>query len=137
MNKCDPKIEFKTNCVVKRHHQYLHIRSIYQTISCLQLFISSQVVIMPKARRTSYNLAFKLKIVAEAEAVENISEIAREYGISESMRKDQANLFNGEIKLSAKRKTMGCFTPKYPEFDQRILKWFTEQRSQGKFFVEH
>lgn len=96
---------------------------------------------MPKARRTSYNLALKLTIVAEAEAVENNSEIAREYGISESMvrrwRKDQANLYNGEIRLSAKRKTMGCFTPKYPELDQRILEWFTEQRSQGKFFVEH
>ena len=76
---------------------------------------------MPKARRTSYNLAFKLKIVAEEEAVENNSEIAREYGIS----------------LSGKRKTMGCFKPKYPELDQRILEWFTEQRSQGKFSVEH
>ena len=55
---------------------------------------------MPTARRTSYNLAFKLKILAEAEAVENNSEIARQYGISESMvrrwRKDQANLFNSE-----------------------------------------
>ena len=40
---------------------------------------------MPKARRTSYNLAFKLKAIAEAESVENNSEIAREYGISESM----------------------------------------------------
>ena len=40
---------------------------------------------MPKARRTSYNLAFKLKIVAKAEAVENNSEIARECGISESV----------------------------------------------------
>ena len=95
---------------------------------------------MPKARRTSYNLALKLKIVAET--VEKNAEIAREYGISESMvhrwRKDQANLFiNGEIKLSVKWKTMGCFTPKYPELDQRILEWFTEQRSQGKFFVEH
>ena len=94
---------------------------------------------MPKARRTSYNLAFKLKIVAEAEAVENNSEIAREYGISESMvrrwRNDQKNLFNGEIKLSAKRKTMGCFTPKYPEMDQRLLEWFSEQRSQGKNHV--
>ena len=40
---------------------------------------------MPKARHTSYNLAFKLKIVAEEEAVENNSEIAREYGISESI----------------------------------------------------
>ena len=96
---------------------------------------------MPKARRTSYNLAIKLKVVAEAEAVENNSEIAREYGISQSMvcrwRKDQAILFNREIKFSAKRKTMGCFTPKYLELDQRILEWFTEKRSQGKFFVKH
>ena len=96
---------------------------------------------MPKARRTSYNLAIKLKIVAEVEAFENNSEIAREYGISESMvrrwRKDQANPFNREIKLSAKWKTMGCFMPKYPGLNQRILEWFTEQRSQGKLFVEH
>ena len=91
---------------------------------------------MPKARRSAYNHGFKLKIVAEAEAVGNNSEIAKEYGISESMvhrwRTDQANLFNGELKLSAKRKTMGCFTPKYPELDQRLLELFTEQRSQGK-----
>ena len=91
---------------------------------------------MPKARRTSYNLAFKLKVVAEAEAVENNSEIARDYGISESMvhrwRKDQANLFNGELKMSAKRKTMGCYTLKYPQLDQQVLEWFTEQRSQGE-----
>ena len=40
---------------------------------------------MPKARRSSYNMAFKLKAVAEAEAVENNSEIAREYGLNESM----------------------------------------------------
>ena len=52
------------------HHQYLHIRSVSQIIPCSQSFISSQVVIMPKARRMSYNLEFKLKIVAEAEAVE-------------------------------------------------------------------
>lgn len=88
---------------------------------------------MPKAHRPSYNLAFKLKIVAEEEAVENNSEMAREYDISESMvrrwRKDRANLFNCEIKLSAKRKTMECFTPKYPNLDQRILEWYTEQRS--------
>ena len=66
---------------------------------------------MPKARRSSYNMAFKLKVVAEAEAVENNSEIAREYGLSESMvhrwRRDQAKLFNGELKMSAKRTTMG------------------------------
>lgn len=94
---------------------------------------------MPKARRTSYNLAFKLKVIAEAEAVENNSEIAREYGISESMvrrwRKDEASLFNGEIKLSAKRKTMGRYTPKYPEMDQRLLEWFSDQRSLGEYYV--
>ena len=91
---------------------------------------------MPKARRSSFNIAFKLKIVAEAEAVENNSEIAREYGLSESMvrrwRKDQAKLFIGELKMSAKRTTMGRFTPKFPELDQQILEWFTEQREQGE-----
>ena len=91
---------------------------------------------MPKARRSSYNMAFKLKVVAEAEAVENNSEIAREYGLSESMvrrwRRDQTKLFNGELKMSAKHTTMGCFTPKYPELDQQILEWFTEQRDQGE-----
>ena len=94
---------------------------------------------MPKARRSSYDLAFKLKIVAEAGAVENNSEIAREYGISESMvcrwRKDQANLFNGKLKMSAKRKMMGCYLLKYPELDQTLLEWFSEQRSQGKLFI--
>jgi len=40
---------------------------------------------MPKARRTLYTLAFKLKVIAEAEAVENNSEITRDYGITESM----------------------------------------------------
>ncbi|RMX45642.1 hypothetical protein pdam_00023104 [Pocillopora damicornis] len=44
-------------------------------------------------------------------------------------RKDQANLFNGELKMSAKRKTMGCFSPKYPELDQTLLDWFSEKRS--------
>ena len=41
--------------------------------------------IMPNTRRHSYDLNFKLKIVIEAEAVNNNREIAREYGISESM----------------------------------------------------
>ena len=37
---------------------------------------------MPNTRRHSYDLNFKLKIVAEAEAVNNNLEIVREYGIS-------------------------------------------------------
>lgn len=96
---------------------------------------------MPKVRRTSYNMAFKLKVVAEAEAVENNSEIARDYGISESMvrrwRRDQAKLFNGELKMSAKRTTLGRFTPKYPELDQQMLEWFSDQREQGEYSSLH
>ena len=106
------------------------------SIAYSQYSINRTLFIMPKARRSLYNMAFKLKVVAEAEAVENNSEIAREYGLSESMvrrwRKDQAKLFNGELKMSAKRTTMGRFTPKFPELDQQILEWFTEQREQGE-----
>ena len=83
-----------------------------QTIAYRQSSINRTKFIMPKACHSSYNMAFKLKIVAEAEAVDN-SEIAREYGLSESMvrrwRKDQAKLFN-----------------------QQILEWFIEQREQGE-----
>ena len=92
---------------------------------------------MPKVRRTSYNMAFKLKVVAEAEAVENNSE----NGISESMvrrwRRDQAKLFNGELKMSSKRTTLGRFTPKYPELDQQMLEWFSDQREQGEYSSLH
>jgi len=96
---------------------------------------------MPKVCHTSYNMAFKLKVVAEAEAVENNSEIARDYGISKSMvrpwRRDQAKLFNGELKMFAKRTTLGCFTPKYPqlppELDQQMLEWFSDQKEQGEY----
>ena len=69
---------------------------------------------MPKACRSSYNMAFKLKVVAEAEEVENNSEIVPQYGLSESMIsrwcRDQAKLFNGELKMLAKRTTIGHFT---------------------------
>ena len=79
-------------------------------------------------------LNFKLKIVAEAEAVKNSREIAREYGISESMvrkwRNQQHILFNGELKMTAKRASMGRYKPKYPELDQRLADWFSDQRSQ-------
>jgi len=50
-------------------------------------------------------------------------------------RKDQANLLHGELKMSGTRNTMGCYTPKYPELDQTLLKWFSEQKSQGKLVV--
>lgn len=91
---------------------------------------------MPNTRRHSYDLNFKLKIVAEAEAVNNNREIAREYGISESMvrkwRNQQHVLFTGELKMTAKRASMGRYRPKDPELDQQLADWFSDQRSQGK-----
>ena len=38
---------------------------------------------MPKARRSSYTMALEIKVIAEAKAVGNNSEIARDYGLSE------------------------------------------------------
>ena len=94
---------------------------------------------MPKARRSSYSMAFKIKVIAEAEAVENNSEIAREYGLSESMvrpwRRNQATILSGELKMSAKRATMGRFTPKYRELDQQVMEWFSQQREQGWYLL--
>ena len=72
---------------------------------------------MPNTRRHSYNLNFKLKIVVEAEAVNNNREIAREYGISESMvwkwRNQQDILYH-----LVKRASMGRYRPKDPELHQ-------------------
>ena len=55
--------------------------------------------IISNTRCHSYDLNFELKIVAEAEAVNNNPEIAREYGISESMARKWCNqqdvLFSG------------------------------------------
>ena len=91
---------------------------------------------MPSTRRHSYNLTFKLNFVAEAEAVNNNCEIARECRISESMvpkwRNQQCVLFLGELKMAAKRASMGRYQPKDPELDQQLADWFSDQRSQGK-----
>ena len=94
---------------------------------------------MPKAHRSAYSMAFKIKVIVEAEAAENNSQIAREYGLSESMvrrwRRDQATILSGELKMSAKRAKMGRFTPKYPELDLQVMEWFSEQRDQGKCLI--
>ena len=62
-----------------------------------------------------------------------------EYGLSESMvrrwRRDQATILSGELKMSAKRATMGRFTPKYPELDQQVMEWFSQQREQGWYLL--
>ena len=91
---------------------------------------------MPSTRRHSYDLNFKLKIVAEAEAVNNNCEIAREYRISESMvrkwRNQQHVLFSGELRMTAKRASMGRYRPKDPELDKQLADWFSDQWTQGK-----
>ena len=79
---------------------------------------------MPSTRRHSYDLNFKLKIVA------------REYSISESMvrkwRNQQRVLFSGELQMTAKRASMGRYRPKDPELDQQLADWFSDQQTQGK-----
>ena len=63
---------------------------------------------------------------------ENISGL----GISELMvrkwRNQQHVLFSGELKMTAKHDSMGCYRPKDPEVDQQLVEWFSDQRSQGK-----
>ena len=75
---------------------------------------------------------FRIKVIAEAEAVENSSEIARDYGPSESMarrwRRDQATILSGKLKMSAKRAKMGRFAPKCSELDEQAMEWFSQQR---------
>ena len=75
---------------------------------------------MPSTRRHSYDLNFKLKIVAEAEAVNNNCEIAREYRISESMVRKWRNqhhvLFSGELQQSVHQ---------WDAIDRRILSWIS------------
>ena len=46
-------------------------------------------------------------------------------------RRDQVTILSGGLKMSAKRVTMGRFTLKYPELDQRVMEWFSQQREQG------
>jgi len=79
---------------------------------------------MSSTCRHSYDLNFKLKIVAEAEAVNNSRDIAREYRISESMVRKWGNqqhvLFSGELKMTAKRVSMGRYRPKEPELEQLL-----------------
>ena len=91
---------------------------------------------MPSTPHHSYDLNFKLKIVAEAEAVNNNREIVREYSISELMvrkwRNQQHVLFSGKLKMTAKRTSMGRYWPKDPEVHQHLADWFSDQRSQGK-----
>ena len=77
---------------------------------------------MPSTRRHSYDLNFKLKIVAEAKAVNNNREIAREYGISESMvrkwRNQQHVLFSGELRWQRS-------VHQWDATDRRILSWIS------------
>ena len=70
-------------------------------------------------------MAFKIKVIAEAEAVENSWEIAREYGLSDSMlrrwRRDQAIILSGKLNISAKCAKMIWFTPKCSEQDKQAM----------------
>ena len=66
---------------------------------------------MPSTNHHFYDLNFKLKIVAEVEAVKNNREIAQEYSILESIvrkwRNQQQVLFTGKLKMTVKCASMG------------------------------
>ena len=70
-------------------------------------------------------MAFNVKVIVEAEAVESSSEITQDYGLSESMvrcwRRDQVTILSGKLKMSAKRAEMDCFTPKCPKLDEYLF----------------
>ena len=44
-------------------------------------------------------------------------------------------ILSGELKMSAKRATMGRFTLKYPKLDQQVMEWFSQQREQGWYLL--
>ena len=77
---------------------------------------------MPSTRRHLYDLNFKLKIVAEAKAVNNNRGIAREHGISKSMvrklRNQQHVLFSGELRDDSEP----CIKD---AIERRILSWIS------------
>ena len=87
---------------------------------------------MPKAWRSSYNLAFKLKLVAEA--VDNKSAITRDNGSLLAKRSGEPlpgkTQVNGELKMSAKRTAKGCHSPKYPELDNNTGLVFRAEKSR-------
>lgn len=74
------------------HNQDCHLQYWY---SCKQLQ-SCLSIIMPKACCTLYSLSFKLKIVAKPKA--------------------------SNLKMFMKRRTMGCYTPKYSQLDQNLFR---------------
>ena len=100
----DLKLSCKTNwCVL-----ILNCQSLTST--------SCSIANMLSTHHHWYDLNFKLKIVAKAEAVNNNREIAHEYGISESMVWKWCNqqhvLFSGGLPMTAKCASLQHYKPK-------------------------
>ena len=97
-------------------------------------FVTVIFLIMLKARCSSYTMAFKIKVIAEAEAVENSTEIAWDYGLSKFMvwhwRRDQATILSGQLKMSARCAKMGRFAPKCLKLDEQATEWFHSRETK-------
>ena len=39
-------------------------------------------------------------------------------------------ILSGKFKMSAKCAKMGPFTPKYPELEEQVMEWLSQQRDQ-------
>jgi len=48
-------------------------------------------------------------------------------------RNQQDVLFSGELKMTAKRASMGRYRPKDPELDQLLADWFSDQRQMPSY----
>ena len=62
-----------TTTRLQKHNNILsygNLTNVSQSQSSSISFIAVIFIIMPKARRSSYTMAFKIKVIAEAEAVE-------------------------------------------------------------------
>ena len=119
--------DVNTTMQLQKHNNTLSYSNL-TNISIEYLFHHSCFSHHAKSRPLFLYYGFKIKVIAEAEAVENSLESVRDYGLSESMvrcwRRDQATI------LSAKCAKMGCFTPNCPELDGQAMEWFSHQRDQ-------
>ena len=70
--------DVNTTARLQKHNNNL---SYWQTFQSSISFVTVIFLIMPKARCSSYIMIFKIKVIAEAKAVENSSEIARDFGL--------------------------------------------------------
>ena len=123
--------DVNTSTRLQKHNNTLSYCNL-TNVSIEYLFRLVIFLITPKARRSSYTMAFMIKVIAEA--VENSSEIARDYGLSEAMcdagDETRRQFFLESLRCVQNVQKWGRFTPKSPKLDKQTMEWFSQQRDQ-------